>query len=71
MKLHMRGVALVTELLDAADQVDRMTPAELKALLRQAALVLGEVLARDVPAGREKTEALASQGSCSTELATR
>lgn len=49
MKLHLRGVELVTELLDAADHVERMTPKELRTLLKETASVVGDLLARDVP----------------------
>ena len=49
MKLHLRGVELVTDLLDAADHVERMRPEELKALLKETAHVLADLLARDAP----------------------
>ena len=45
----MRGVELVSELLDAADHVERMEPTEIKTLLREVAIVLGDLLARGVP----------------------
>ena len=48
-QLHMRGVELVVELLDAADHVDRMRAEDLRALLSESARVLSELLARDVP----------------------
>jgi len=40
--LHARGVDLVVDLLDTADYVDRITPEETTALLKEAAMVLGE-----------------------------
>ena len=48
-ELHQRGVEMVTDLLDAADNIERLPADELKALLREAALVLGDLLARDKP----------------------
>jgi hypothetical protein len=48
-QLHARGVDVVVELLDAADHVGRLTPGETKALLQEAASVLGEFLMRDIP----------------------
>ena len=50
-QLHARGVDLVVDLLDAADHIDCMAPQEIKALLKEAAMVLGEILKRDVPEG--------------------
>ncbi|TJW07260.1 MAG: hypothetical protein E5W82_23895 [Mesorhizobium sp.] len=48
--LHMKGVDLVVDLLDAAEHVDKLSPEEVKDLLLEAASVLGELLMRDVPA---------------------
>ena len=48
MLLHMRGVELLAELLDAADHVKNMKSAEIKTLLSETAIVLGDLLARDV-----------------------
>ena len=45
---HARGVELVVELLDAAEQIDQIPAAELKALLEETAMILGELLKRDV-----------------------
>lgn len=45
-QLHARGVDVVVELLDAADHVERLTPAETKALLKEAAIVLGRLVGR-------------------------
>jgi hypothetical protein len=50
-QLHARGVELVLELLDAADQLERMPPESVKALLRETASVLGDLLKRDRPRG--------------------
>lgn len=57
-QLHARGVGLLVDLLDAADQVERLTPRETKALLREAALVLGELLKRDIPEERKSHDDL-------------
>jgi hypothetical protein len=51
-ELHARGVDLVVELLDAADQIEQLKPDDLAALLRQTADVLGELLKRDTPSAR-------------------
>jgi hypothetical protein len=51
-ELHARGVELVVELLDAADQVHNLNPDNLAALLRETAAVLGDLLKRDIPPGR-------------------
>ena len=48
MQLHMRGVDLVVELMEAAECVDSLDREEMKKLLRDAADVLGELLDRDV-----------------------
>ena len=47
-QLHMRGVELVLELLDAAEHVHQMTPGEIQLLLKDTAQVLGDLLARDI-----------------------
>lgn len=47
--LHQQGLDLVVELLDAADHPEALSEAELRALLRSAAQVLGDLLQRDVP----------------------
>ncbi len=48
-QLHTRGVDLVVDLFDAAEHFERLTPSETKALLLEAANVLGEILKRDIP----------------------
>ena len=48
---HARGVELVVELLDAAEHIDRIPASDLKALLTETAMILGELLKRDVPPG--------------------
>ncbi|MDW6026404.1 hypothetical protein SAZ10_32055 [Mesorhizobium sp. BAC0120] len=48
-ELHQRGVELVVELLDAIDDIERLDTEEVRALLKETAFVLGEVLKRDVP----------------------
>lgn len=55
MKLHLRGVELLTELLDAADHVERIKPKELRSLLKETASVLGDLLARDIPQDDKKS----------------
>jgi hypothetical protein len=54
MKLHLRGVELLTELLDAADHVERINPKDLRSLLKETAGVLGDLLARDIPQDDKK-----------------
>lgn len=49
MRLHTRGLELVVELLEAAERVERLTAEEQRALLVEAADVMGELLARDTP----------------------
>ena len=51
-ELHARGVELVVELLDAADDVQNLKPDELAALLRETAAVLSDLLRRDIPPRR-------------------
>lgn len=48
-QLHQLGVDVLVDLLDAADNLDTMRQHEVKALVRQTAEVLGELLKRDVP----------------------
>ena len=48
-QLHAHGVELVVDLLDAADHVDKMSLEEIRSLLREAAIVLGDLLKRDKP----------------------
>ena len=57
-QLHARGVDLVVDLLDAADHIDCMAPQEIKALLKEAAMVLGEILKRDVSEARSEGDDL-------------
>jgi hypothetical protein len=57
--LHMRGVDMVVDLLDAAEHVDKLSQDELKDLLLEAANVLGELLKRDVPADIRELDELA------------
>jgi hypothetical protein len=57
--LHMKGVDMVVDLLDAAEHVDRLSEDELKELLREAANVLGELLKRDIPADIRELDELA------------
>ena len=51
-ELHRRGVELLVDLLDAADQVASMDQEELRSLLRETAKVLGDLLKRDIPEER-------------------
>ena len=55
-ELHARGVELVVELLEAADQTGSLTSRETKDLLKEAALVLGELLKRDIPKRRSSDD---------------
>ena len=48
-RLHAHGVELVVDLLDAADTIDKMPQEDLRALLREAAVVPGDLLKRDKP----------------------
>ncbi|MEI5680519.1 MULTISPECIES: hypothetical protein [unclassified Mesorhizobium] len=56
-QLHARGVELVVELLDAAEHLEKMPAAEIKKLLRETSLVLGDLLARDIPPTRRHAAA--------------
>ena len=56
MQLHMRGVELVVELMEAAECADRLTPDEMKRLLREASDILALLLARDVPRASDGTK---------------
>ncbi|KQZ84813.1 hypothetical protein ASD64_20110 [Mesorhizobium sp. Root157] len=49
MQLHQHGVDLVVTLLDAADQIEKLSQSELQNLLREAADVMADLLKRDVP----------------------
>lgn len=49
MRYHVRGLDLVVELSEAAEHVEQLTLSELRTLLRDAALVLGELLASTAP----------------------
>lgn len=49
MRIHARGLELVVELMEAADHLDCLPPQEHRALLREAAVIMGDLLARDVP----------------------
>ena len=55
-ELHARGVDLVVELLEAADDIGRYKPEDVAALLRETAEVLGELLKRDIPARRRAND---------------
>ena len=47
--LHAHGVELVVDLLDTADNLDKMPQEEIRALLRETAAVLGDLLKREMP----------------------
>jgi hypothetical protein len=49
MRLHQRGLELVVELLEAAERLDTLSLQEHRALLQEAAEIMGDLLARDVP----------------------
>ena len=48
-QLHRHGVELVVDLLDAADHVEKLSTEDIRALLREAAVVLGDLLKRNKP----------------------
>ncbi|WP_144379410.1 hypothetical protein [Mesorhizobium amorphae] len=52
MQLHQKGVELLVTLMDAIDHQDKLKPTDVDWLLRESALVLGELLKRDVPVDR-------------------
>jgi len=52
-QLHARGVKLVVELMDASEHLEKLPPHYLKKLLREISFVLGQLLVRDIPAGRD------------------
>lgn len=54
MRLHQRGLELVVELSEAAENLDTLTAEEHRALLVEAARVMGELLARDSPWPEDK-----------------
>ena len=56
MQLHMRGVELVIELMEAAEHAGSLTPDEMKRLLREASDILALLLARDVPRDGDGTK---------------
>lgn len=49
MQVHQRGVDLLVNVLDAADNVDSLTRKEMRELLKEVGIVLGELLERDIP----------------------
>jgi hypothetical protein len=53
-QLHMRGVELVVELLDAAENVHLMKTEEIRRLLKDTASVLSDLLVRDIPPERRE-----------------
>jgi len=54
-QLHARGLELVVDLLDAADQLEKMRHEEVRSLLRETAFLLGDLLKRDIPVERRDT----------------
>lgn len=50
--LHQRGVDLLLDVLDAQNHFDKATPEELRAILKETAIVLAQLLERDIPASR-------------------
>jgi hypothetical protein len=49
MRLHQRGVDLLVDLMDAEDHFDSVTRDELHLLVREAVVVFGQLLERDIP----------------------
>ncbi|MBB6468208.1 hypothetical protein HNQ96_004092 [Aminobacter lissarensis] len=56
-ELHRRGVELVVQLLDAADDPHALSGQDMQALLREAARILSGLLTRDMPTSRLHDEA--------------
>ena len=56
-ELHQRGVELVRQLLDVADEPHAVTQQDMQALLREAARILSGLLTRDMPTSRLHDEA--------------
>ena len=53
-QLHARGVEIMVDLMDAADHLDALSREEIQTLMRETAVILGELLKRDVPADRHE-----------------
>jgi hypothetical protein len=49
MQLHQRGVDLLVNLMDADQHFDSITPEEIHQLIREAVVVFGQLLDRDIP----------------------
>lgn len=49
MQIHQRGVDLLVNVLDAADNLDSLTREEMRDLLKEVGIVLGSLLERDIP----------------------
>ncbi|MGB3643489.1 MAG: hypothetical protein WBA15_03335 [Mesorhizobium sp.] len=49
MQIHQRGVDLLVNVLDAADNLDSLTREEMRDLLNEVGIVLGSLLERDIP----------------------
>jgi hypothetical protein len=56
-QLHARGVELVVELLDTAEHFEKMPASDIKKLLRETSLVLGDLVARDILSTRKDAAA--------------
>lgn len=54
--MHQRGLKLVAQLLDAANEPHSLSKQEMQAMLRETAPVLGDLLARDMPTYRMHNE---------------
>lgn len=55
--LHQRGLELLVQLLDAANEPHSLSKQEMQAMLRETSRVLGDLLARDMPTSRMHDEA--------------
>lgn len=55
-ELHQRGVELVVQLLDAANEPYALTERDMQAMLRETARILSGLLARDMPTSRLHNE---------------
>ena len=56
MKLHQRGVDLLVDLMDAEQHFDKATPEELHRLIKEAVVVFGQLLERDIPDERDERQ---------------
>jgi hypothetical protein len=70
-ELHAHGVELVVNLLDAADHLDNMAQEDIRWQLREAAVVLGDLLKRDKPERLPSDGALPDIGASAASTGAR